>query len=135
MAKNEYHEHLRQVPLFADLDEDHLEAVSRAATELVYGPGRNLMSEGQRAHEMFIILEGTVEVTRGGEHVADIGAGGFVGELAVLTHSHRHATVTTTSDTTVLHIDGRELSSLLHDAPQIAVKMLPVVAGRALDHD
>ena len=64
MAKNQYHEHLRQVPLFADLDTSELEALDRAATELDYQPGKVLVHEGQLAHEMFVVLSGSVEVTR-----------------------------------------------------------------------
>lgn len=134
MAKNKYHEHLREVPLFADLDKSEMEMLDRATTELDYKPGRVLMREGEIAHEMFVLVSGSAEVTRGGEHVADIGPGGIVGELAMLTHSHRHGTVTVTSDTTVLHIDGRAFGPLLHEAPQIAVKMLPIVAARAIDN-
>ncbi len=134
MAKNTYHDHLRQVPLFADLDDDELDALDLATTELDYGPGRTLVHEGQLAHEMFVVVSGSVEVTRGGQHVADVGPGDFVGELAMLTHSHRHGSVTTKTETTVLHIDGRALSSLLRDVPQIAVKMLPIVAARAIDN-
>lgn len=135
MARNKYHEHLRQVPLFADLDDDELDHVGQAATELDFKAGKVLMREGSTAHEMFVITSGTVEVTRDGEHVADIGPGGFAGEMALLTHAHRNSTVTATTDITVIHIDGRSFSALLAEVPQIAVKMLPIVATRvATDH-
>lgn len=134
--KNAYHQHLRQVPLFADLDDDELDAVGRALTELRFEKGRILMREGDFAHEMFVVLEGTVEVTRGGEHIADIGPGGFAGEIGLLTHAQRHSTVSATTDIVVLHIDGRSFSVVLEEAPGIAVKMLPVVAARvAATHD
>jgi CRP-like cAMP-binding protein len=45
--------------------------------------------------------------------------------------------VTASTDVVVLHIDGRSFSTLLDDVPQIAVRMLPVVASRvtaATDH-
>ena len=130
MAKNQYHEYLKQVPLFADLDKRELDHVSQAATDLELEPGNVLMREGSMANEMIIVVSGTVEVTRGGEHIADIGSGGFAGEMALLTHSHRYATVTTKTACSVLHIDGRAFSALLEDVPEIAVKMLPIVASR-----
>lgn len=136
--KNPYHEHLRQVPLFADLDDDELDAVGQALTELPLERGRVLMKEGDIAHEMFIVLEGSVEVTRDGEHIADIGPGGFVGELGLLTHARRHSTVRAKTDIVVLHVDGRSFSAVLDEVPRIAVKMLPVVAARVAathDHD
>jgi CRP-like cAMP-binding protein len=130
MAKNEYHNHLREVPLFSGLDDDELDAVGLAATELRFEAGKVLMREGEHAHEMLVVLEGTLEVTRGGAHVADIGPGSFAGEMALLTRAHRNSTVTAKTDIVVLHIDGRSFSAVLEDAPQIAVKMLPVVAAR-----
>ncbi len=134
MAKKSHHEHLRQVPLFAKLDAKELDAVGETATELDYGSGRVLMREGERAHEMFVVVEGAVEVTHDGAHVADVGSGGFVGEMALLTNSSRNSTVTTTTDSVVLHIDGRQFGSLLERVPSIAVKMLPVVAGRVVEN-
>ena len=68
--------------------------------------------------------------------MADIGPGGFAGEMALLTRSHRNSTVTAKTACSVLHIDGRAFTALLSDVPEIAVKMLPIVAGRvAADGD
>ena len=134
MAKKSHHEHLRQVPLFANLDAKELDAVGLTATELDYPAGRVLMREGERAHEMYVLVEGTVDVTQGGTHVADVGPGGFVGEMALLAHSGRNSTVTAKTDIVVLHIDGREFSTLLNRVPTIAAKMLPIVAGRVVDN-
>ena len=133
MAKNEYHDYLKQVPLFADLDGDELDHVAKAATDLQLEAGNVLMREGATAHEMVVVVEGSLEVTRDGEHIADIGPGGFAGEMALVTRSTRNSTVTTTTDCAVLHIDGRSFSALLSEVPEIAVKMLPVVASRVMD--
>ncbi len=134
MAKKSHHEHLREVPLFANLDAKELDAVGLTATELDYPAGRVLMREGERAHEMYVLVEGTVDVTQGDTHVADVGPGGFVGEMALLAHSGRNSTVTAKTDIVVLHIDGREFSTLLNRVPTIAAKMLPIVAGRVVDN-
>lgn len=132
--KNQYHEHLKSIPLFAGLDRHELDVIASAAVELRLPAGRVLMSQGAVAHEMFVVMEGTLEVIRDGEHVADIGAGGFAGEMALLTHAHRHASVVAKTDVTVLDIEGRSFSFVLEEAPQIAVKMLPIVAGRVIDN-
>ena len=129
-----YHAHLTQVPLFSDLDSDDLDVVARATTELDLKAGYTLIREGETAHEMFVVASGTLEVSRGGEHVADIGPGGFAGEMALLTHARRDATVTAKTDVTVLHIDGRSFGEVLEEAPMIAVKMLPIVASRVIDN-
>lgn len=131
-ALDQYHDHLREVPLFATLDDDELDAVGRTATELDFPAGKILMREGERAHEMFVVISGTVAVTHDGEQIATVGAGGFVGEMALLAHGSRTSTVTAATDVDVLHIDGREFGTLLAQVPTIAVKMLPVIAARVV---
>lgn len=133
MARHAYTDHLKNVRLFSGLSNKELDKVAQIATQLDYSPGRVLMREGETAHEMFVVVEGTLDVTREGEHLADLGPGSFAGEMALLTHSHRSATVTAKTDVSVLHIDGRGFSSVLNDVPQIAVKMLPIVASRVVD--
>ena len=130
MIKNAYHDHLRKVPLFANLDRQELDALGLLASELSFPPAQVLLRQGDRAYEMFIVLDGTLEVTRDDVYIADIGPGGFAGEMALLSDSPRNATVTTKTDVRLLHIDARSLQNLLESIPQIAVKMLPVVAGR-----
>jgi CRP-like cAMP-binding protein len=134
MSKRHYNEHLKRVPLFADLDDDELEEISRAATELDYKAGKELLREGTVAHEMFVVTAGTLDVTRDGEHIAEIGPGGFAGEMALMTHAHRNATVSAKTDVSVIHIDGREFTAILKDVPRVAVKMLPVIASRVADN-
>ena len=115
-----YHNHLTSVPLFADLDESELDAVAAITTELSFSAGTALMNEGAGAHEMVVVVDGTLEVTRAGDHIADIGPGGFAGEMAVLTHARRDATVTAKSDVKALHLDGRAFvtsSSRFHQLP------------------
>lgn len=130
MAKHAYHDHLLPIPLFAGLDEDELDAVAQASTQLDFKAGKVITKQGGLGHEMYIVLEGTLEVVRDGEHIADIGKGGFAGELALLTHTHRTADVIAKTDVSLLHIDGREFSGVIDAVPRIAAKLLPVVAAR-----
>ena len=121
---------LRQVPLFSDFDRNELEHIHKVATELLVPADQVVIHEGSMGHEMLVVLEGTLEVTFEGQHVADIGPGGFVGELSLLCNRPRNASVRAKTDTRVVHIDGRGFTALLEDVPQLAVKMLPIVAGR-----
>jgi CRP-like cAMP-binding protein len=134
MSHDRYHEYLRSVPLFSDLDDNDLSLIGAAVTDIDMPAGRVLMREGHAAHEMVIVVKGTLEVTRGGEHVADIEAGGFAGEMGLLAKSDRNSTVRAKTDVSVLHIDGRQFRTLLEDVPMMAVKMMAVIAGRAVDN-
>ena len=63
MAKNEYREYLKRVPLFRDLDKGELDAVGAVVTDLRFNAGQVLIRQGDSAHEMFIVTEGEIEVT------------------------------------------------------------------------
>ena len=140
MAKNKYHDYLKQVPLFASLDRRELDAVANATTDLDVAAGTTLMREGHTGRELIVVQEGTLQVTRGGDHVADIGPGGFAGELALIGRTERNSTVATKTQASLIHIDGRQFDKLLNEIPEIAVKMLPIIAARVSstsegDHD
>ncbi len=134
MARHDYNQYLRSVPLFADLGKHELDEIGQAATQIDIAAGTIVMREGSLAHEMVVVMEGTLEVTKDGEHVADIGPGGIAGEMALLTDAHRHATVAAKTDVKMIHIDGRHFGHILEAAPQIAVKLLPIIAGRVVEN-
>lgn len=131
MSKDPFFEYLKRVPLFADLSPQELRAVGSVTTGINLPAGRTVLTEGTHANEMVIVVDGFLNVIRNDEVIAEIGPGGFAGEMALLTHGHRNATVVAKTDVHVLHLDGRSFASLLHQVPQIAVKMLPIVATRA----
>lgn len=123
-------DHLLQIPLFASFTAKELEHIHGASTEIDVAAGKVIMEEGTTGHEMVVVLDGTLEVTRHGQHIADIGRGGFAGELSLLCRRPRNSRVTAKTDVQLLHIDGHSFAALLDDVPQLAVKMLPIVAAR-----
>lgn len=135
MSRNAYHQYLRAVPLFADCDDHDLDVIGSAVTELAFDAGEVIMHAGSSAREMLIVLEGELSVLLGDTEIATIGAGGFAGEMGLLTHSRRNATVAAKTKTRVLHIESRSFDNVLSEAPQIAVKMLPVVASRVVENN
>ena len=106
--------------------------LGKAATELSFPAGQTLMRAGSTAREMVVVLEGELSVERDGEEVAVVGPGGFAGEMGLLTDAPRSATVSAKTAVTVVHLDARSFGGVLDEAPQIAVKMLPIVAERVL---
>jgi len=132
-----YRDYLRRVPLFAGLTDDQLDQVARWTTDIDLDAGKVLVTEGARSAEMMIIVDGSAEVTRGGEHIADVGPGAVVGEMGVLANTHRNSTVTATSHMSLIHISATDFASVLEAAPQIAATLLPVVAQRLAEthHD
>ena len=54
MARNAHYDHLRSVPLFADLGDHELDVVGGATTEIDLKAGHTLIREGEIPHEMFV---------------------------------------------------------------------------------
>lgn len=135
MSRNRHHDYLKSVSLFSGLDNHDLDVVGKAVTELSFKAGDVVMHEGAPARELVIVLDGTLEVSQHGEVIAEVGPGGFAGEMGLLTDSIRHATVTAKTDVRLLHLDSRSFATVLNEAPEVAVKMLPVVAARAVEAD
>jgi CRP/FNR family cyclic AMP-dependent transcriptional regulator len=138
VARDEYLDHLKAVPLFSKCDKGQLIEIGKVADELNIKAGTVLMREGQIGRELFLIIDGTADVSRNAEVVATIGPGDFVGELAVIAHSARNATVTARTELDVLVMTSSALSQLLDDIPGLAKHLLYEVAARlvptTLDH-
>jgi CRP-like cAMP-binding protein len=121
---------LKSVPLFAGCSKGELRRLGTIADEIELREGTVLTREGRPAREFFVIVEGSVRVTRNGSKLADLGAGSWVGEIALLTKSPRTATATASSSVRALVIGDREFSKLISDVPSIALKVLASVAER-----
>jgi len=121
--------------LFADCTRPQLQQVGALTTSLRIPKGHVLIHEGDVAKEFIVILSGTAEVTRraphGPDHVADVGPGDLLGEMALLTGARRSATVTATTDLEVLVSSVNEFRSLLDLAPSVARKVRRASLARA----
>lgn len=121
---------LARVPLLAGLDRKDLERVGSIADQVDLPAGRIVARQGEYSSEFYVIVDGAVSVERDGQHLADLGPGAFFGELALLAHVQRTATVQTTAPTSLLVIGSREFRALLDDQPRIVRTLLQVVAER-----
>jgi CRP/FNR family transcriptional regulator, cyclic AMP receptor protein len=130
MARDEYLQHLAAVPLFSQCNKEQLKEIGQVADELSVPAGTVLTRQGDPAFQLFVILKGTAAVTRDGQPIATIGAGQFVGEMALLTNTPRTATVTAENDLDVLVLTQAGLHQLLDDIPGLAKHLLFEVANR-----
>ena len=121
---------LKSVPLFAGCSKAELRRLASIADEIDLREGTVLTREGRIAHEFFVLIEGTVSVTKQNRKVADLGSGDWLGEIALLTRAPRTATVTATSPLRTLVITDREFRQLVSEVPSIAMKVLTCVAER-----
>jgi len=109
---------LKSIPLFAEVGDEELSQIAPFANEVSVEEGRVLVREGDFSYELMAIEEGSAEVTRGGEHVADLGPGDFFGEMGLLERTLRNATVTATSPIRLITLTGWDLKRVERAAPE-----------------
>jgi CRP-like cAMP-binding protein len=136
MASNKaYLEHLRSVPLFASCSVKELQIVAKAGTELSIKAGTTIIDQGQAGREAFVVMSGSLLVKRNGKKVNTLGVGAMVGELALLDHGPRTASVITETDCNLFVIDSRSFAGVLDTVPSLAHKLLAGLASRIREFD
>ena len=127
-------ETLRRVPIFAGCSRAELREVALSADEVGFPEGHVLTREGQRGREFFVLVEGTARVTKDGKPLANLHAGDWLGEIAILTHAPRTASAETTSPVLALVLTDQALRRIVEATPRIALRILASV-GQRLEHD
>ncbi|HET8593124.1 MAG TPA: cyclic nucleotide-binding domain-containing protein [Solirubrobacterales bacterium] len=122
---------LKRIPLFADASDDELKKVAVFAESREIPEGEVVLEEGGYSSELLAIEEGTAEVTRNGEHVADLGPGDIFGEAGMLDDKMRSATVTATSRLRVISMGHFEVKRLKKAAPDVYRRIEELVEKRS----
>ncbi len=121
---------LKRIPVFSDLDDDALEQVAALAAEVSVSAGKELVREGDYSYDVLAIEEGTAEVTRGGEKIAELGPGDVIGEMGVLERSQRNATVVATSSMLLVTLTSWDIRKLRKSTPAIVDHLRSLVEQR-----
>ena len=121
MARREtYLENLRTVPLFSACSRRELGKLAKAGDELTVDDGYVLTSQGDVGREAFVVVEGQAVVKRGNRKVATLGPGDCVGELALLDHGPRTATVVADGPMTLFVLGSRQFAGVIEDVPTLS---------------
>jgi len=119
---------LKETPLFAEFSDADINSLAQSTRLEVYGPGDVIVREGRVGAALFVVISGNVEVIKGmtgadPEVVAKLGVGDFFGEIAVMKHVPRSASVRALSETKCLVIRRLDLESYIERYPNIASKV------------
>jgi CRP-like cAMP-binding protein len=134
MNSEEKIEALSMVQLFSRVGRSDIERIAGIATESSHPAGAAIVTEGEVAPRMFLIVDGTVEVTqeRDGKSIAinTIGKGGSFGELALFENASRNATVRAMTDVSCLVLSDEDVYGELRETPSVAVGLMKVLVRR-----
>ena len=130
MATKDVVEGLTKVPLFFGCSSRELRSVAAAVKEISHSKGTVIAREGDPGIGLFIIADGTAEVTIGGRRKSTLDRGDFFGEIALLDGGPRSATVTATSDVRLYGLTEWTFKGLMQQDPKIAIKVLVGMAAR-----
>jgi small-conductance mechanosensitive channel/CRP-like cAMP-binding protein len=123
--------------LFKTLDVDARYALSKASSEHLFAAGEAIVRQDAEGDSMFVLLDGQAKVVLepSGQEVAVIPAGGFFGEMSMLTGDRRTATVKAVTDVRVLEIAASEFRALAAANPALIDHISTVVSARRTQLD
>jgi CRP/FNR family transcriptional regulator, cyclic AMP receptor protein len=130
-APKELVEMLHAVPLLSACNKKELRQIANLGTRISVADGALLTEQGQPGREFFLLMSGGARCLVNGSLVTTFSKGDFFGEMALLDHGPRHATVISEGTTDLIVLDGTEFSTLLDAAPSITKKLLFALAARA----
>ncbi|MEO9174067.1 MAG: cyclic nucleotide-binding domain-containing protein [Gaiellales bacterium] len=125
---------LKSVALFAGCSKKELSDIALIADELEFPAGTVLIVEGERGKQLFVLVEGSVDVAQGGKKIPTRGGTEVYGEISLLSGSPATATVTTTTPARALVIAPRDFKALLERAPSIQLRVLQSLSERLAPH-
>jgi len=125
-------EALRSSPLLKALSDSELKSLMGIVNERCLDTGQTFITAGEKGGAMYIILEGTVQVSKGGTALSVLGPGQHVGEMALLAPDlvTRSADVVAMEPTRILQIAAWDLSTFIDSNPAVAKAIIAELARR-----
>jgi CRP-like cAMP-binding protein len=121
---------LKRVPLFGGMTERALDAIAMLATEHPVADGDAIVVEGEPGDAFYLVVEGTVDVTRRGEAIRRLGVGDFIGEIALVDGRARTATATAVGPVRTLVVRRDAFMELMDRHPAVRLGILMALTDR-----
>jgi CRP/FNR family cyclic AMP-dependent transcriptional regulator len=121
---------LKSISLFKDIPDDALREIATFADEVSVEEGTQLVEEGDYSYEFMAIEEGAAEVTRDGQHVADLQPGDFFGEMGLIDKDRRNATVVAKSPMRLITLTGWDLKRMEKSMPNAFERIRSTMEAR-----
>jgi CRP/FNR family transcriptional regulator, cyclic AMP receptor protein len=123
-------DHLGSIPLFDGVSPKDLAKIGRLCDQVRVVAGTELVTQGSLGYECYIILSGSADVIVDNEVVATLANGDYFGELSVIDHLPRSATVRTSTDMDLVVFGPRQFASALGEVKTLNFNLLQGMAAR-----
>lgn len=130
---SDFTEHLREIPLFKNLDDAQFEALALSMEEVEGKMGQLLFRKGDPSDCFYVIASGGVVVNiehEGGTDQKELGPGDFVGEIGMLRGSKRTADAVVGAKGTLIKVDKLGFDTLMSEDPYFADLVMEVTRAR-----
>jgi CRP/FNR family transcriptional regulator, cyclic AMP receptor protein len=121
---------LAEVPFFEGFSDDDLRRVVALTDEVAAEAGSVLIDQGDTGTHCYLIVEGMASVYVRGEFVASVRAGSMVGEMALVDHRPRSATVVADTDVRLLRFGSAAFRTLLDEMPKASERVMRQLQSR-----
>ena len=126
---------LKDVAFFEGFTDDELRRVAELAEQVDAEAGAELTDQGRPGQEAYVILSGRCGVYINGVQKAEVGAGDIIGEMALIDHHPRIATVRALTPLTLLSFDAAKFRRLLDEMPKAQVRVMEKLVERLRARD
>ncbi len=109
---------LDHIDRFSDLSDADVKKIASTGTYVTVPPEWSLMGEGTASDKAYLLISGEVSVRRHGEEVAKLGPGDIFGEMGIVHHKLRSASVVSLSRLECLHFTREQIEKLEQEIPR-----------------
>ncbi len=121
---------LAGVAFFEGFSSDELARVAELGSQTEVTAGTVLIDQGDTGVDCYVIVDGRANIYIGGEYVNTNGPGSMVGEMALVDHRPRSATVVAETDMKLLRFDARQFRTLLSEMPKAEDRVMALLNAR-----
>lgn len=121
---------IKEIPLFANFSADEIQRVAEISTEAHFSAGSVVVDQGDPGTVCHVIVSGEASVYVRGEYVTTSGPGSMIGEIALVDHRPRTATVVADNQMTTLQFDSKSFRVLLEEMPKAGEQILRSLRAR-----
>lgn len=118
------------IPLFADVPAKRLPELRRLLTSVKTSQRKEVVRQGDIGLEFLVLASGSATVLKDNEVVAELQAGDFFGEGALLTNGRRNASVVVAPNSELFASTRVEFRTMLQDFPEVASRLELAAAAR-----